>query len=223
MSSQVVKRAFDAVGSAVALTVLAPLFLLVVIAVKLDSPGPVFFKQERVGRGGRLFRMIKFRTMVADRALRGPNVSAHTDPRVTKVGALLRRSFVDEAPQLINVLKGDMSLVGPRPETPEYASLLSPEERRIFSVRPGMAGPSTLAYSRDEPAILAEQPDPDSYYRSHLLHERVAVDLEYLERPTLAEDIRILWLTALYVFTGLTGLDFRHQTREGEFGYGHDG
>lgn len=223
MSSRFVKRAFDAIVSALVLAVLAPLFVLVAIAVKLDSRGPVFFKQERVGRGGRLFRMVKFRTMVADRDRQGPNVSAHADPRVTRVGALLRRSFVDEAPQLLNVLMGDMSLVGPRPETPEYASLLSPEERRIFSVRPGMAGPSTLAYSRDEPAILARQPDPDSYYRSHLLHERVAVDLAYLERPTLAEDVRILWLTALYVFTGLTGLDFRHLKREGEFRYGHDG
>jgi len=222
LSSQAVKRAFDLVVSALVLTLLAPLFLVVAIAIKLDSPGPVFFKQERVGRGGGLFRMIKFRTMVAGRHRQGPNVSAHSDPRVTRVGALLRRSFVDEAPQLINVLKGDMSLVGPRPETPEYASLLSPAERRIFSVRPGMAGPSTLAYSRDEPAILAGQPDPDSYYRSHLLHERVAVDLSYIERPTLTEDIRILWLTALYVFTGLTGLDFKH-LRQGEFRYGHDG
>ena len=222
MSSQAVKRAFDVVVSALVLTLLAPLFLLVAIAVKLDSPGPVFFRQDRVGRGGKHFKVFKFRTMVAGRHRQGPNVSAHSDPRVTRVGALLRRSFVDEAPQLINVLKGDMSLVGPRPETPEYASLLSPAERRIFSVRPGMAGPSTLAYSRDEPAILAGQPDPDSYYRSHLLHERVAVDLSYIERPTLTEDIRILWLTALYVFTGLTGLDFKH-LRQGEFRYGHDG
>jgi lipopolysaccharide/colanic/teichoic acid biosynthesis glycosyltransferase len=222
LTSRAVKRTFDIVVSGLVLTVLAPLLLLVAIAVKLDSRGPVFFKQERVGCGGVRFRMIKFRTMVASRRRQGPNVSARSDPRVTRVGALLRRSFIDEAPQLINVLKGDMSLVGPRPETPEYASLLSPAERRIFSVRPGMAGPSTLAYSRDEPAILAGQTDPDSYYRSHLLHERVAVDLAYLERPTLTEDVRILWLTGLLVFTGLTGLDFRH-LRQGEFRYGHDG
>jgi lipopolysaccharide/colanic/teichoic acid biosynthesis glycosyltransferase len=197
------KRAFDAVVAALALAVLSPLFALVAVAVKLDSRGPVFFRQERVGRGGRPFRMLKFRTMVADRARLGPNVSADRDPRVTRVGALLRRSFVDEAPQLINVLKGDMSLVGPRPETPEYALLLTPEERLVLSVRPGMAGPSTLAYSRDEPAILARQEDPDRYYREHLLHLRVAADLAYLERPGLSEDVRILARTVLFVLAGL--------------------
>jgi lipopolysaccharide/colanic/teichoic acid biosynthesis glycosyltransferase len=223
MTSRVVKRAFDAAVAALALIVLAPLFALVAIAVKLDSRGPVFFKQERVGRGGRPFRMIKFRTMVAERAWRGPNVSAHQDPRVTRIGSLLRRSFVDEAPQLINVLKGDMSLVGPRPETPEYALLLTPEERRILSVRPGMAGPSTLAYSRDEPAILARHEDPDSYYRNHLLHDRVAVDLAYLERPTVVEDIRILALTCVYVLAGLTGLALARPPADEELAPQHDG
>ena len=201
MSSDRAKRAFDAVVAALALLILSPLFAVVAIALKLDSRGPVFFMQERIGRGGRPFRMIKFRTMVTDGE--GPNVSATRDPRITRIGALLRRCFVDEAPQLINVLRGDMSLVGPRPETPEYVALLSPEERRVLSVRPGMAGPSTLSYSREEPELLARQADPDRYYREHLLHMRVAADLAYLDRPVLSEDVRILARTALFVLAGL--------------------
>jgi lipopolysaccharide/colanic/teichoic acid biosynthesis glycosyltransferase len=215
MTGAVAKRAFDVAAATIALIVLAPIFLVVAIAVKLDTRGPVFFTQERVGRGGRPFRMIKFRTMVAGAARLGPNVSARGDRRFTRVGVFLRRSFLDEAPQLVNVLKGEMSLVGPRPETPDYVRLLTSDERLILSVRPGMAGPSTLAYSRAEPAILAVQPDPDGYYRNHLLHQRVAADLAYVQRPRLLDDIRILALTALYVLAGLTGVEHPHSPAEG--------
>jgi lipopolysaccharide/colanic/teichoic acid biosynthesis glycosyltransferase len=203
MTGKAAKRAFDAIVAAIALIVLAPLLLIAALAVKLDSPGPVFFTQERIGLGGRSFRMFKFRTMVANAAHLGPNVSATGDSRLTRIGALLRRSFIDEAPQLLNVLKGDMSLVGPRPETPEYVQLLSPHELRILAVRPGMAGPSTLEYSREEPAILARQDDPDGYYRTHLLHQRVAADLTYVDHSTLAADIRILARTAVFVVSGI--------------------
>jgi lipopolysaccharide/colanic/teichoic acid biosynthesis glycosyltransferase len=197
------KRAFDVVVSCTGLVALSPALAAVAIAVKLDSRGPVLFVQRRVGRGGRPFGMLKFRTMVvgADRA--GSNVSPTEDPRVTRVGAILRRSFLDEAPQLVNVLRGDMSLVGPRPETPDYAALLSPDERRILTIRPGMAGPSTLAYSSAEPALLAEHDDPDRFYRDHLLHARARADLAYLDRTGLAEDVRILAGTARLVLSGL--------------------
>jgi lipopolysaccharide/colanic/teichoic acid biosynthesis glycosyltransferase len=208
------KRAFDAVGALVALIVLLPLLLLAALAVKLDSPGSVLFTQERVGRGGRPFRLIKFRTMVANAAALGPNVSATDDPRLTRTGRLLRRSFIDEAPQLLNVLMGDMSLVGPRPETPEYVKLLSPRERRILDVRPGMAGASTLAYSRVEPVILARQADPDGYYRSHLLHQRVAADLAYVEQATLLTDVRVLAHTALFVVSGLLAGALGHSSAD---------
>lgn len=197
------KRAFDIMVAAIALVLLVPVFVIVAIAIKLDSRGPVFFRQVRVGRAGASFRIVKFRTMIADAERWGANVSATQDPRVTRTGAFLRGSFLDEAPQLFNVLKGDMSVVGPRPETPEYAALLCGEERRVLSVRPGMAGPSTIAYSRDEAAILAGQADPDRYYREHLLHERVRADLEYLHAPTLSTDARILARTALMVVSGL--------------------
>jgi lipopolysaccharide/colanic/teichoic acid biosynthesis glycosyltransferase len=201
MSAAWLKRAFDIGVALVVLIVLTPLLLIVAVAVKLSSPGPLFFRQERVGRHGRPFRIFKFRTMVVDAV--GPNVSATHDRRITRVGALLRRSFVDEAPQLLNVLKGDMSLVGPRPETPEYAALLTGEERRIFEVRPGMTGPSTLTYSAQEAEILSHQDDPDRYYRDRLLHERVAADLSYLQDTSLARDVRILLGTAGLVGAGL--------------------
>jgi lipopolysaccharide/colanic/teichoic acid biosynthesis glycosyltransferase len=197
------KRAFDLALSSVALLLLAPVFVIVALAVKLDSRGPVFFRQQRVGREGKPFAMIKFRTMVVGAAQLGTNVSPSCDPRLTRVGAFLRRCFLDEAPQLVNVLKGDMSLVGPRPETPDYAALLRPEEKAILRVRPGMTGPSTLAYSRDEAAILAGREDPERYYRDCLLHERACLDLRYLSRPAISEDIRILARTALLVLGGL--------------------
>jgi lipopolysaccharide/colanic/teichoic acid biosynthesis glycosyltransferase len=186
-----VKRAFDTAASLLGLVLLAPAFAAIAAVIKRDSSGPVFFTQQRVGRGGEPFRIIKFRTMVVD--ARGPNVGGADDPRVTRVGALLRRCFLDEAPQLINVLRGEMSLVGPRPETPEYVAALNEEERRVLAVRPGMAGPSTLAYSGGEAALLAGRGDPDRYYRERLLHERVAADLRYV--PGLRADLRILGRT----------------------------
>jgi lipopolysaccharide/colanic/teichoic acid biosynthesis glycosyltransferase len=204
MTRALVKRAFDAAAAAVGLLVLAPLFAIVAVAIKLESRGPVFFTQERVGRAGRRFRIVKFRTMVADAD--GPNVSATHDRRITRIGGFLRRCFLDEAPQLLNVLRGDMSLVGPRPETPEYVALLSAEQRRVLSVRPGMTGPSALAYSPDEAAMLADHDDPDRYYRERLLHERVAADLRYLDNGGLREDLRILARTTVMVMAALTSV-----------------
>jgi lipopolysaccharide/colanic/teichoic acid biosynthesis glycosyltransferase len=197
------KRAFDIAAALVVLLLLAPLLIVVALAVKLSSRGPVFFKQERIGRGGRRFRMLKFRTMVADAERLGPNVSATQDRRITAVGRMLRRCFLDEAPQLMNVLRGDMSLVGPRPETPEYVELLSPGQRRVLTIRPGMTGPSTIAFSAVEADILAAQDDPDRYYRDHLLHARISADLEYIEGASLGADLRILGRTALLVVAGM--------------------
>jgi lipopolysaccharide/colanic/teichoic acid biosynthesis glycosyltransferase len=197
------KRTFDVLVALAGLLVLAPVLGLIAVVVKLESRGPVLFRQERVGRYRKPFTLVKFRTMVADAERLGPNVSPTGDDRFTRVGVFLRRSFLDEAPQLLNVLKGDMSLVGPRPETPEYVELLTAEERGLLSVRPGMAGPSTLAYSAHEAAILAQQDDPDRYYRDQLLHDRASADLRYLDDPTLAGDIAILARTGLLVLCGL--------------------
>jgi lipopolysaccharide/colanic/teichoic acid biosynthesis glycosyltransferase len=185
------KRAFDVAVSAAALVLLVPVLLVIALAVKLDSSGPVLYRQRRVSRGGRLFRLYKFRTMVVDADRLAPNVSATGDPRVTRVGRLLRRTYLDELPQLLNVLLGDMSLVGPRPETPEFVALFTPEERRVLDIRPGLAGPSTLAFM-DEADLLASADDPVAYYTTTVLHDRVRADLAYLERCSIGYDIRLL-------------------------------
>jgi lipopolysaccharide/colanic/teichoic acid biosynthesis glycosyltransferase len=185
------KRVFDVVVSLVALVLLLAVLVVIAVVIKLDSPGPAFYSQERVSLNGRRFRLFKFRTMVVGADRLAPNVSAAGDPRVTPVGRFLRRWYIDEFPQLFNVLRGDMSLVGPRPETPEFVELFTPEESRVLTVRPGLAGPSTLAFM-DEAELLAGAADPVSYYTTTILHERVRADLAYLEHRSLHYDIRVL-------------------------------
>ena len=175
----------------VALLLLSPVLVVTAVAVRLSSPGPVIYRQVRVGRGGRRFEIYKFRTMVNGADLQSANVSPEGDPRVTAVGRWLRAWYVDELPQLLNVLKGDMNLVGPRPETPEYVALYTATERKVLAVRPGLAGLSTLAFM-DEAERLAAVDDPALHYREVLLHERVGADLAYLERRSLAYDARLL-------------------------------
>jgi lipopolysaccharide/colanic/teichoic acid biosynthesis glycosyltransferase len=185
------KRVFDIAVSLTALVLLVPVLVVIAVLVKLSSPGPVLYRQQRVSRGGRLFQLFKFRTMVVGADRLAPNVSVTGDPRVTRVGSFLRRSYLDELPQLLNVLRGDMSLVGPRPETPEFVALYTPDERRVLTVRPGLAGPSTLAFM-DEADLLATAPDPVSFYVTTVLHDRVRADLAYLEQRSIGYDIRLL-------------------------------
>jgi lipopolysaccharide/colanic/teichoic acid biosynthesis glycosyltransferase len=196
------KRAFDVAVALVSLLLLLPVLAAIALAVQLDTPGPVLFRQWRVCRRGDLFQLLKFRTMVVDADRLAPNVSASSDPRVTRVGRFLRRSYLDELPQLFNVLRGDMSLVGPRPETPEFVELYTPEERRVLSVRPGLVGPSTLAFM-DEAELLAQASDPVAFYQTTLLHERVRADLGYLARRSLGYDIRLLATQALAILRTL--------------------
>jgi lipopolysaccharide/colanic/teichoic acid biosynthesis glycosyltransferase len=185
------KRAFDVAVGSMALIVLAPVFLVVAVSIKATSPGPVFYRQERVGRRGREFWIWKFRTMVAGADRLGPKVSPGNDPRITRVGAVLRKWYLDEFPQLLNVLAGQMSLVGPRPESPEYAAMYTPEERRVLAVRPGIVGPSTFGHM-DETAVLAGVDDPEAHYVEHILHDRVRLDLEYLDHCSVGYDVRFL-------------------------------
>jgi lipopolysaccharide/colanic/teichoic acid biosynthesis glycosyltransferase len=196
------KRVFDVVVATAALVLLAPVLLVIALVVKLDSPGPVLYRQARVRRGGQLFRVLKFRTMVVDADRLAPNVSAAGDPRITRIGRFLRRWYLDELPQLLNVVRGDMSLVGPRPETPEFVELYTPEERSVLTVRPGLVGPSTLAFM-DETELLAQAADPVSYYRTTVLHDRVQVDLGYLNHRSLTYDVRLLATQALAILRRL--------------------
>ena len=185
------KRLFDLCFSISALLLLSPLFLILAIATKLDSKGPVFFRQERVGLNGRPFKICKFRTMVENAAEIGPNITPSSDPRITRVGAFLRKWYLDELPQLINVLSGEMSVVGPRPETPEYVALYAHNQRRVLAAKPGMAGPATIAY-RNEEDLLADCQDPEEFYINYMMHDRLNLDLEYVEDQSLLYDLRLL-------------------------------
>ena len=192
--ASVVKRLFDIIGAALALAVLSPLLLLVAARIRLDSPGPVFFRQQRVGRHGVLFRIHKFRTM-ADGAP-GLEVTVGADPRITRVGAWLRRTRIDELPQLIDVLQGTMSLVGPRPEVPRYVAHYPPGLReRALAVRPGITDPASLGLL-DESERLSRAVDPEREYIERILPAKLQRSADYAERATLRSDVAVLWRTA---------------------------
>jgi lipopolysaccharide/colanic/teichoic acid biosynthesis glycosyltransferase len=195
--AQAVKRALDVAVSAVGLVLTSPFMLAAALAVKLNSHGPVIYRGPRVGRDGRIFQIYKIRTMRAGADASGPSVTSAGDDRVTSVGRLLRRTKADELPQLLNVLKGDMSLVGPRPEHPEFVKHYPPDLRDSLSVRPGMTGPSALAFI-DEEEMLAG-PDPNSAYIERIMPRKLALDREYVKTASFTGDLHILLRTALLV------------------------
>ncbi len=169
-----------------------PLLLAIAVAVKTTSPGPVLFRQKRVGRNGVLFTIIKFRTMTAGSS--GTTVTTRNDVRITKVGAFLRRHKLDELPELWNVLTGDMSFVGPRPDVPGYADRLTGDDRRILALRPGITGPASVRYYNEE-EILAGVEDPEEYNNRVIFPDKVRINLEYLEHRSFAGDIGIIFQT----------------------------
>ena len=186
------KRLFDCVGAAFALLLLWPLLLGLALWIVLDSPGPALFRQERVGRFGRPFRIHKFRTMVADAPERGPALTVGDDARITRVGRFLRRSKLDELPQLIDVLCGDMSLVGPRPEVPRYVAHYPPALRdKVLALRPGITDPVSLAHL-DEAAELAAAADPEREYIEVILPRKLQAAAEYASRATLWSDLCVV-------------------------------
>jgi lipopolysaccharide/colanic/teichoic acid biosynthesis glycosyltransferase len=192
------KRAFDLLLAGLGLLVLSPAFIVAAIAIKLDSRGPVFFLQERMGRNFRPFRIYKFRTMVADADRQGGQLTVGSDPRVTRVGRWLRQTKIDELPQLINVLLGDMSLVGPRPEVPRYVEMYRDEYAPVLSVRPGLTDPASVKY-RDEASILAASRDPEQEYVHRILPDKIALARDYVARATFSSDLIVLTRTLLRI------------------------
>jgi lipopolysaccharide/colanic/teichoic acid biosynthesis glycosyltransferase len=198
LSATIGKRAFDIALSSLGLLLLLPLFGLIALVIKLDSKGPVFFRQERVGLGGRSFWIYKFRTMVADAPLKGGQLTAPKDSRITPVGQTLRRIKADELPQLINVLKGEMTLVGPRPEVRRYVDLFRQDYEEILSVRPGITDLASLKY-RDESAELSRAADPELEYVTRVLPDKIALAKEYVRRSSFSFDLALIARTIVKI------------------------
>ena len=198
------KRALDILAATAGLILLSPVFGLVACCIKLTSRGPVLFRQVRIGKDGRPFRILKFRSMMQS-SIGDLKITVAGDSRVTRVGKFLRRHKVDELPQLWNVIRGQMSLVGPRPEVPVYIEEYTREQRMVLSVRPGITDSASLAY-RHEEEILANQGDPEQFYRTQILPDKLARNKAYLEKITLRNDIRIILKTisSSFLFTGKT-------------------
>ncbi len=190
-------RPLDIALSAVLLVALSPLLLVIGLLVRLTSPGPALHRGRRAGQGGRPFDLLKFRSMRVDAAQAGPGITAAGDQRITPLGGLLRRTKLDELPQLLNVLKGDMSLVGPRPEDPRYVALYTPAQRRVLAVRPGITSPASVRYRAEEQLLTGA--DWEAVYVHQIMPDKLAIELDYLERRSLLADVKILWQTALAV------------------------
>jgi len=194
------KRALDAALSAMMLVVMSPLLLIVCALVKLTSPGPVFYRQKRVGQDEKPFNIVKFRSMVEGADRRGLGLTSAGDPRVTRCGAVLRRLKIDELPQLWNVLKGDMSLVGPRPELPVYVADYDSRQRGVLTVRPGITDTASIAF-RWEEELLAQKPNPEQFYKKDILPRKLALNLEYVANISLKNDFLLILRTVRSLFS----------------------
>ena len=189
------KYIFDRVMAFVGLLVLSPVLLIVAILIRVKMPGgPVIFKQKRVGRNGKLFTMYKFRSMTVNHG--GSSISVAGESRITPLGAKLRHYKLDELPELWNVLIGDMSFVGPRPDVPGYADQLKGKDREVLKLRPGITGPASLKY-RDEEDLLAKQPDPQRYNDEVIFPDKVRINLYYLHHYSFVKDIQMIFCTVL--------------------------
>lgn len=191
----ILKRTIDLLASSIGLVLLAPLLLLLAVWIKADSPGPAFFRQERVGRHGRPFRIHKFRTMIAVGAAAERALTVGADPRITRAGTVLRRYKLDELPQLFDVWKGDMSLVGPRPEVPRYVAHYPPQVREIvLSIRPGLTDEASIQFSR-ESELLAAAADPERTYVEDILPQKLTLYVRYVRERTAWGDVQIMLRT----------------------------
>ncbi len=188
------KRLFDIVASGCGLVILSPLFIILAIWIKLDSKGPVFYRQVRVGRGNRDFRLYKFRSMRVGADKQGLITVGGHDPRITRSGYFIRKYKLDEFPQLINVFIGDMSLVGPRPEVRKYVDMYTPEQLRVLSVRPGITDLASIRY-RNENELLEQAENPDEYYEQVIMQDKLRINLEYVENHSFWNDIKLIFMT----------------------------
>ena len=205
------KRIFDVVVATTSLIVLGPLFVIVAVLIRLDSPGPIFYAGDRIGKDGTPFKILKFRTMVVDADQIGAALTQGGDPRITRIGGLLRKSKLDELPQLWNVLRGEMSLVGPRPESPKYVKHYTAEQRQVLSVQPGITGLTQVWY-RHEETLLSHCDDLEAEYIGRIMPEKLALDLEYIQSRSFLQDIRLILQTFLCLFeadrySGVTTVD----------------
>lgn len=189
-----IKRAFDIAASSSGLLAFGPLMVGVSALIKLTSDGPVLFRQERMGRGFRSFKIMKFRTMISDAEKQGPQITAGRDPRITPIGHVLRKSKLDELPQLINVLRGDMSFVGPRPEIPKYVEMFRKDYEELLKVRPGITDLASLKY-RHESELLGRSENPEQTYTQQILPDKIELAKEYIERSSLLFDLSVIFRT----------------------------
>lgn len=188
------KRIFDIVTSGLGLIVLSPLFLFLALWIRYDSRGPVFYRQVRVGRNNKDFRLYKFRSMRSGADRQGLITIGGRDPRVTRAGYYIRKYKLDELPQLINVFVGDMSIVGPRPEVRRYVDLYTPEQMQVLTVRPGITDMASIRY-RNENELLEQAEDPEKYYREVVMPDKLKINREYIERASFWFDIRLIFCT----------------------------
>ena len=202
------KRLFDITASGLGLLVLSPLFLILAVWIKLDSPGPVFYRQVRVGRGNKDFRLFKFRSMRVGSDKKGLITVGGHDPRVTRSGYYIRKYKLDELPQLINVFIGDMSLVGPRPEVRKYVDLYTSEQLHVLDVRPGITDMASIRYrnenellEQDENELLEQAADPEQYYRDVVMQDKLRINLEYVAGHSFIKDLKIIFMTFKAVVT----------------------
>lgn len=195
----IAKRLFDLFFTIPGLLLLAPLFAVVSVWIKLDSPGPVFFRQERVGRRGTPFRIFKFRTMCTDAEAKGMQITVGADPRITRSGTFLRKYKLDELPQLLNVIKGEMSLVGPRPEVPKYVAAYPDDYKLILTVRPGITDYASLEF-KDENSLLTLADDPEKKYIEEILPIKIKFYKKYISNQSMLTDFKLILETIKGIF-----------------------
>ena len=188
------KRVFDVFVSVLALILFWPLLLAATLLIKLDDRGAIIYRQVRVGRFGREFMIVKFRTMRERSDVAGPSITAAGDPRITRVGRWLRKTKLDELPQLWNVLLGEMSFVGPRPEVPKYVALYTAEQRRVLDLPPGITDEASVEF-KDEESLLASASDPEKYYVEYCIPRKIALNLAYAEKATVFQDVKVMLRT----------------------------